>query len=127
MKLLGIDYGSKRTGIAMADTATGIAFPHKVLKSDAHLLYFISELCKKESIDKIILGESKALDGTDNPIAKEIKIFKTNLLSQTGVDVIYEPEFYTSAQAARIQGQHDMLDASAAAIILQSYMDKLKK
>lgn len=124
MKLLGIDYGTKRTGIAMADSAIGMAFPQKVLKSDANLLYTITELCKKEGIEKIILGESKRLDGTDNLVAKEIGIFKKNVESQIGIPIVYEPEFYTSVQAARIQGENDMIDASAAAIILQSYLDK---
>lgn len=124
MKILGIDYGSKRTGIAMADTKTGMAFPKEVLKSDANMLYTINLLCQKEGIEKIVLGESKDLGGKDNAIAKEIAIFKTNLESQTGVAVVYEPEFYSSAQAARVQGENDMIDASAAAIILQSYLDK---
>lgn len=126
MKLLGIDYGTKRIGVAVADTEAGMAFPKMVMKSDANFLYTINELCKKENFTKIVLGESKDLDGRDNPISKEITIFKKNLESQTGLPVVYEPEFYTSAQAARIQGENDMIDASAAAIILQSYIDKLR-
>ncbi|MFA6050669.1 MAG: Holliday junction resolvase RuvX [Candidatus Paceibacterota bacterium] len=126
MKLLGIDYGTKRVGIATADTDAGMAFPKLVVKNDDGLVKAVKDICEKEKVEKIILGESKDLEGKDNLIAEDIKEFKIVLEKETGLTVIYEPEFYTSMQAARLQGENDMIDASAATIILQSYMDKFK-
>jgi putative Holliday junction resolvase len=126
MKLLGIDYGTKRVGIATADTDAGMAFPKLVVKNDAELIKTIKDFCEKERVEKIVLGESKDLEGNDNLISEAIKEFKIVLENETNLTVIYEPEFYTSIQAARLQGENDMIDASAATIILQSYMDKFK-
>ncbi len=126
MKLIGIDYGTKRVGIATADTDAGMAFPKAVLKNDENLVAHILELCAKEGVDKAVLGESKDLRGHDNAIAPAITAFKIELEKATGLEVIFQPEFYTTYQASRIQGDSDMIDASAAAIILQTYIDRFK-
>jgi putative Holliday junction resolvase len=125
MKLLGIDYGTKRVGIATADLGAGMAFPKAVIKNDDTLLETVKELCQKEGVEKIILGESKDLAGKDNAIAPAIAAFK-EALEKAGLEVVYQREFYTTYQASRIQGDSDMIDASAAAIILQSYLEKIK-
>lgn len=126
MRILGIDYGSKRVGLATCDTLSGIAFPRSVINNDKELLKTISEIKKKENIAKIVLGESKNLNGTDNDIMEAIRKFKTTLETELGVEVILQPEFYSTYGASRIQGDSDMIDASAAAIILQSYVDQMK-
>jgi putative Holliday junction resolvase len=127
MKLLGIDYGSKRVGIATADTDANMAFPKLVIQSDGDLIKNIKEICHKEKVEKIVLGESKNLDGKDNEISEDIRKFKSVLEAELDKEVILQPEFYTTYQASRIQGDSEMIDASAAAIILQSYLDKYKQ
>ncbi|MES2060005.1 MAG: Holliday junction resolvase RuvX [Patescibacteria group bacterium] len=126
MKILGIDYGAKRVGIATADTDANMAFPRAVLHNKQDLIEEIKKICTLENIEKIVLGESKDLNGKDNAIAGEIAEFKKALEQSLGLPVFYEPEFYTSLQASRIQGDSAMIDASAAAIILQSHLDKYK-
>ncbi len=125
MKILGIDYGSKRVGLATADTDSGMAFPRSVMNNDKDLLKTVLEIVKKEKISKVVLGESKNLDGTENAIMEGIRKFK-GLLEAESVEVVLQPEFYSTYGATRIQGDSDMIDASAAAIILQSYIDQLK-
>ena len=126
MRLLGIDYGSKRVGIALGDSEVGIAFPNSVLPSDDKLIDRILEIVSKEKVQLVVLGESKDYNGNDNLIAGAISKFKEEFEKVSSVPVVYEPEFMTSLEASRIQGEGDMLDASAASIILQSYMDKNK-
>lgn len=126
MKLLGIDYGSKRIGLATADTESGMAFPRSVIKNDDDMIKTLKEIKQKENIEKIILGESKNLDGKDNDITEDIRKFKAVVEAELDVEVIFQPEFYSTYQASRIQGDSDMIDASAAAIILQSYVDQMK-
>ncbi len=126
MRLLGIDYGSKRIGLATADTESGMAFPRSVIKNDDEMIKTLKEIKDKENIEKIILGESKNLDGKDNDITEDIRKFKAVLEAELDAEVIFQPEFYSTYQASRIQGDSEMIDASAAAIILQSYVDQVK-
>lgn len=127
MKLLGIDYGAKRVGVAVADSEAGVAFPKAVFPNDRFLLGEIKNICETNRIGKIILGESKNLKGEENEIMKDIEAFKKMLEADLHVKVAYQPEFYTSAQASRVQGENDKTDAAAAAIILQSFLDRYKK
>lgn len=124
MRYLGIDFGGKRIGIAVSDDNGGIAFPLSVIQNDKNLLENISKIIKKEKIEAIILGESKNFQNESNPIMVEIEEFKKNLEEKLKIKVFYEPEFLTSQQAKKIQGENQMHDASAAAIILQSYLDR---
>jgi putative holliday junction resolvase len=123
MSYIGIDYGSKRVGIAVAEEGTGLAFPLVILENDEDLIHRIQELAKTRNTNQIILGESRNYHGEGNEIMIKIKEFK-NKLEKEGFEVHMEPEFMTSAQAVHIQGENKMLDASAAAIILQSYLDR---
>jgi putative Holliday junction resolvase len=125
MKYLGIDFGEKRVGIAVSDEDGKIAFPSVVLVNDQNLLKNIVDLCMKNSVQAVVMGESRDYQGQINPIMWKIEGFKKQL-ETIGFKVIYEPEFMTSVQASQITGENKMLDASAAALILQSYLNKGK-
>ena len=125
MKYLGIDYGGKNVGIAVSDDGGKLAFAKAVLKNDKNLIENVAKICGEEKIDAIVLGESLDFNGQPNLIMKNILIFKDNLKKMSGLKIYLEPEFLTSAEAERIQGKTDKLDASAAALILKSYLDKL--
>ena len=128
MKLLGIDYGKKRIGISISDENETIAFPRVVLKNDSDLFEEISKILQEEQISKIILGESKDFKMKDNPIMLEIKKFKSLLEEKFSLEVVLYPEVLSSHQAAKMVGEKNkMIDASAATIILQSYLDFNKK
>lgn len=124
MKFLGIDYGSKRVGIAVSDDKGKMAFPDSVLDNNNELLNSILKICEEKGVGEIVVGESKNLNGEPNVIMSDIKKFVESLKKITNRSIHLEPEFMTSIQASRIQGENKMLDASAGAIILQSYLDK---
>jgi putative Holliday junction resolvase len=136
MKYLGIDYGEKRVGIALSDDGGSFAFPHTILKNSLNLITEISELSKKEGISAIVLGESHDLSGKPNKIMGSIEEFKRNLEAETELPVYFQKEFMTTVEArgregkevnnARkvSKGQQAAADASAAALILQRYLDK---
>jgi putative holliday junction resolvase len=126
MRLLGIDFGKKRVGIALSDDKGMMAFPKAVLPNDNYLVSEIAAMAKANKVDEIVLGESKDFKMVDNPIMSKMRMFKDELERATGIVVIYEPELLTSHQAAHFQGKTDMIDASAASIILQSYIDRKK-
>lgn len=140
MRHMGIDFGAKRVGIALSDESGTLAFPHSVLINDKQLLSRVMGIVQEQKVETIVLGESKDFSGKDNPIAEHAENFKNTLETVTRRKVIYEPEFLTSIQAgqkhsrrpdgsrgsglrARSRKANDMLDASAAAIILQSFLD----
>ena len=124
MRLLGIDYGRKRVGLALSDETGRFAFPHSVLSSDKYLLKNILEICQKEGVGKIVLGQSLNYRGEPNPIMSKIGKLKRAIETIGPLEVILEPEFLTSKEAERLQGQNEMHDASAAALILKSYIDR---
>lgn len=126
MKYLGVDFGSKRVGLSISDLNGQMAFPYSVILNDKNLLENIEKIIDKENVDEVVLGESKNFAGEPNKIMKEIEEFKKNLEEELKLPVYFEPEFMTSKQAELIQGKNDMHDASAATIILQSYIDRLK-
>jgi len=124
MRYLGIDFGSKRVGVAVGDGENRMAFPHAVISNDKNLLPEIEKIIAKEKIEKVVIGESKDFKGEPNKIMGEIEKFKKILTEKTKLEILLEPEFMTSAQAEHLQGKNEMHDASAAAIILQFYLDK---
>lgn len=139
MKFLGIDYGTKRVGIAISDEEGKIAFPNDTLANDKKLVEKIISLCKEKAVGAIVIGESNNFSGEPNPIMADVKKFIAELEKETRqtfegqklsgqakLPVILEPEFLTTAQAKRIQGEVEGIDASAASIILQSFLDRKK-
>ncbi len=125
---MGIDYGSKRVGIALSDETHTVAMPKAVLPNDRTLFGEIKNLCKGHEVKVIVMGESKDFKGNDNPIMKDINFFKGELERELHLPVHLEPEYLTSHEANRMQsqGNNALLDASSAAIILQSFLDKKK-
>ena len=123
MRYLGIDYGSKRVGVALSDEEGKFAIPVIVLKSSKKLLDEVLDLAEENRVEIIIMGESKDYKGKPNAIYEESMEFKKKLEGE-GYTVELEPEFMTSMNAERFQGKTEHTDASAAALILQSYLDK---
>lgn len=126
MRILGVDYGSKRIGIAMSDENGQIAFPKLVLQNDAKLIENFKKIIDEAGVKKVVLGESKNYKMVDNEIMSEILDFREILEKELFLDVIMQPEILSSSQAEQVQGKNAMTDAAAAAIILQSYLDSKK-
>ena len=119
---MALDYGSKRVGVASTDETGHFALPRMVLANNEELLEKVLEFKMKEGIDEIVMGESHNLDGTPNAIMKEIENFK-NQLEEKGMQVVLHPEVFSTMEARQIQGNNELTDASAAAIILKSFLD----
>jgi putative Holliday junction resolvase len=124
MRILGIDYGSKRVGIAISDEDAQFALPVSVLKNTAGLIAEVQKIAQANEVKEIVLGESRNYKGEANTILEASQKFKEEL-EKLGFVVTFEPEFMTSVNAERFQGKNDKSDSSAAALILQSYLDRL--
>jgi putative Holliday junction resolvase len=136
MKYLGIDYGSKRVGIALSDDNGMMAFPKITLSNDLSLIQSIHAMCKKEEISAIVIGESHDLSGKPNKIMGSIEEFKRNLEAEIDTPIYFQKEFMTTVEARGREGKEmnnarkisqdkkSQVDASAAALILQRFLDK---
>ncbi len=143
MKYLGIDYGTKKIGLAVSDDLGNIAFPKKIISSDKDSITEIINLISDEKITGIVIGKSVDLDGADNRIQKDIESFSKKLESKTDIKIEMENEWMSSVAArSHLYGKgnianeqwsgkqnkkrREAVDAGAAAIILQRYLDKYR-
>ncbi len=133
-KLLGIDYGKKRTGIAETDDLQIVASGLTTVAT-TDLFDFFKKYLADNSVEKIIVGLSLDLNGKPNPIEKDITAFLQKFQkAYPKIEIIREDERYTSKLAfdAMIQGglkrkkrrNKAMIDQVSAALILQTYLYK---
>lgn len=124
-RILGIDYGTKRVGVAVSDPQRKFALPHTVIQNGPELLAEVLKIAKDHEVREIVMGESRDYKNQPNDILIPSLEFKKKL-EENGFTVFLEPEFMTSQQAERLQGKNEKTDASAAALILQSYLDRMR-
>ncbi len=132
MKYLGIDFGSKRVGVAISDDSATLARPIAVLKNDSSLYGELDSIIAKEGIGSIVVGNSAG-----NEIQREIDEFVGAITLSTFLPVEMMTEAFTSFEAHGRKGKEQKnarvtkaptkpkdLDAKSAAVILQRYLDK---
>ena len=124
MRLLGIDYGTKRIGLALSDPSGRFASPYQVIENSVNAIAVIKKAVIDNEVGKIVIGKSLNYKGEANPIMGEVDDFTQKLISATGLEVKFETEILSSKEAERIIGRDKDYDARAAAIILTSYIDR---
>ena len=124
MRYLGIDYGKKRVGIAISDLEGWIAFPNTTLEHRGipGLLKEIRRIVKEDNVSMIIVGFPLGLDGKETLQTEKTRKFAERLEDDVWIPVEFQNEMLTSRMAHQ-SGAKD-IDASSAALILQSYLDK---
>lgn len=131
-KVVAIDFGLKRTGLAITDESKMIAFGLETVESKKLMDYLIT-LFKSEKIDTIVLGEPKRMDGSDAHVTQNVYLLKEALEKQfPGIPVVLQDERFTSKMAfnTMIEGglkkkqrqNKAMIDKISATIILQEYL-----
>ncbi len=130
-RVMAIDFGDKRTGLAVADTDTRLASPFAVLENlnEAQLVAAIIRIIKEECVDILICGLPLNMDGTPGPRVERTRKIMALLEAATGKKIIpMDERLSTFAAESRIAGQYTRrqkrrrLDAIAAAQILQDYL-----
>jgi len=136
-RILAIDYGLKRTGLAVTDPMQIIASGLTAL-DNALLIPFLTDYISKESVDKIVIGYPLNLDGSETHITSDVEQFinKLNKLFPS-VIVIKEDERFTSKMAVRAlidsgvkkmkRRDKKLIDKMSAVLILQSYLEHKEK
>ena len=136
-KIIAIDYGSKRVGVAITDSLKMIAFGLSTILTE-EVFIFLDELIKKESISEIVVGLPKNLDNSQNEITDAVSAF-INKLNQKYPDIVINSidERFTSKMAKKTildsgvnkkrRRNKSLVDKVSATIILQSYLQKLDR
>lgn len=133
MKILAVDLGKARTGLAVSDVGEVLASPLCVLeeKNFENLTEKIHQVCKKENIAKVIMGLPKNMDGSEGESAQEARAFCQALEEKTQLSVLLLDERGTTITAhnylnetnTRGKKRKKVVDAVAATVILQNYLD----
>jgi putative holliday junction resolvase len=130
MKLLGIDYGDKKIGLALGESLVGVAVPLEVMinKGQEEVLLAIKEQVESEAIEKIIVGVPLSQGDHHNDVQlKKVRAFIEALKKVTSLPVEEEDESYTTTESIRLQkeeGSKVPEDALAAMLIVQGYLDR---
>ena len=133
MRYLGIDYGEKKCGLALSDEAGTMGFPHAIVPTTPRLADELVALVEQERVGAVVIGESRDLSGAENAILPAARALGQQITLKADIPVYFEPEFYTSAEARRAPAKAEktraaqpraQVDASAAALILTSYLTK---
>ncbi len=135
-RILALDYGAKRIGIALCDPLMTFAYPLKTIQNDNKVWNELSSLIEEKAIQKIILGYPFKENGGQSEISKKIEKFKDELVKRFKLEVIFWDERYTSSIAEEMmlesvnkkskRRDKGIIDRNAAAIILQEYLNGLQ-
>ena len=133
MRILAIDYGSTRIGLALSDPTGTLArpLPFVPAKADAQLAREIAALAQKEEAHLILLGLPRHMDGSIGEAAAKVQAFATALGQATAIPVKLIDERLSTVQASRqlqeagrnARQQRGKIDSEAACVLLQGYLD----
>jgi putative Holliday junction resolvase len=135
MRVLAIDHGTKRMGLAVSDELGMIANPLEFVFAEPFdkFLARLNEVIAEKKVELLLVGMPRNMDGTYGPAAEKVRDFITKLKETISLPIKTWDERLTSAQANRFLIQADVrrderkqkVDKMAAAILLQSYLDSM--
>jgi len=125
MRYVGIDYGACRIGVARSDAAGRMAFPLRAIayRARKEAIAALKTICDAE-ITAVVVGLPMGLDGQETDETREVRRFVADLAHAIALPIYLENEMLTSRMARDAGMAGGAIDASAAAIVLQSYLDK---
>lgn len=134
MRILGIDYGDARVGVAVSDIMGFMANGIKTIKNTKHLMDELSEIINEYKPQKIVIGLPKNMDGTEGFRVDATKEFAENLKSIYSGEIIFEDERLTTVGAERYlnstntrgKKRKEIIDTVSACLILEQYLNKIK-
>ncbi len=131
-RILGVDYGESRIGLALSDDTKTIAFPYKTInnKNINYLLDFFRKLNSEKNIESLVIGLPLGMNGKDTHQTKSVRIFSDSV-NILGLPIFLQDERLTSVSAKKslikqnIKTGHnkEKIDAVAASILLQQFLD----
>lgn len=134
MRILGIDYGDARVGVAVSDIMGFMASGIKTIKNNKHLTDELSEIINEYKPEKIVIGLPKNMDGSEGFRVDATKEFAENLKEIYNGEIIFEDERLTTIGAERYlnstntrgKKRKEIIDTVSACLILEQYLNKAK-
>ena len=131
-RIMGIDYGSRRVGVALSDRLGIAAHPFEVIEVGPGLHRRLADLVGSEDVDKVVVGLPVSLDGTEQAAALRTRRFVDRLRPLVGVEVVLYDERLTTRIAEGVlvaagtsrSKRRRRVDKVAAAVMLQGYLDR---
>lgn len=135
MRALGLDVGERRIGVALCDELGILAGPLTTVpvprRGRGQELQELARIARERGVERVVVGLPTSLNGTEGPQAKAVRAFAERLAPLLDVPIDFWDERYTTAQAERTmierglkrEARRARIDAAAAAIMLQDYLD----
>ncbi len=137
MRILGIDYGDARIGLALSDESETLASPLGTYKSQSMRkdVDYLAALAREKGAGRIVLGLPVSMDGREGDRVQKTKAFGSVLERVSGIDIVYKDERLSTVAAERTliecsvrrEKRKEVIDTVAAQIILQNYLDAQKR
>ena len=139
MRALGIDYGTKRIGLAVSDDAGVIAYPRIVVRGGTTALDEVEKFARDERVEAVVMGDSRDMNMNENSIMDAARPFGEELAKRLGVPLHFELESFTTAatlafdaamrkrdpgRPSRAPKEREGHDAAAAAVMLQRFLER---
>ncbi len=135
-RILAIDYGKKRIGLAVSDPLNMFAIPHSTILNNPQTTTELKKVIREKSITEIILGNPIKESGEDSAISKEIREFKAKLEKEVQIEIELVDERYSSdiaykriietVPSKKKRRNKELIDKNAAAVILEDYLNTKK-
>ncbi len=129
MRILGIDYGDKKIGLAFGDSSARVAVPLEVIVNEGETtIKKLASRVQEEDIDRVVVGVPLPQGNHSSVQLEKTRDFIATLAQAIPVSVVEEDESFTSAESIRLQREEGAVaneDALAAMLIVQSYIDQL--
>jgi putative Holliday junction resolvase len=127
MRILAVDFGEKRIGLATSDASGQIATPRLTLRrrDDASASEEIARFCREEEVDRIVFGLPRTPEGAESRFASRIRSFARKFTRSTGLPVDFHEETLTSREASSrlpAGSAKEEVDRAAAALLLEDYL-----
>ncbi len=138
-RVLGIDYGTTKIGLALSDEEGCFAFPYAIIPAREHAVRRVAALIAKEGVETVVVGASRDLQGEDNPLMAQARRFVRALGKEVPhISVVWEDESFTTQMARHTHVRPERektrkplprrpLDHAAAALILESYLERRRQ
>ncbi|HEY7112319.1 MAG TPA: Holliday junction resolvase RuvX [Thermoanaerobaculia bacterium] len=127
MRILAVDFGEKRIGLATSDASGTLATPRRTLerRDDARAAADIARFCREEEVELVVFGLPRSPDGAESPFASRIRSFARKFGAESSLPVAFHEETLTSNEASRRVppgSPREALDREAAAVLLEDYL-----
>ncbi len=134
-RIIGLDVGGKRIGVAVSDSAGVTAQPFDTIERDEKAVFRVAELVRSLQAEKLVVGLPLNMDGTEGERAEDVRSFAMMVSREVKKPVVFVDERLTTVEAESLtsKGERDRRkrkrasDRVAAAIILKSYLDSTER